>query len=91
MGLGRSKSHWTLEGTCRSCGKRETSKGHDPCIADLPGVKHACCGHGKDNGYICFENGTVVRGIFSVMRNHEKHYRCTACGAVYEREHQCTN
>ena len=31
--------------TCPTCDKERTKKGHDPCIADLPGVYFACCGH----------------------------------------------
>jgi hypothetical protein len=33
----------------------------DPCIAGLPGVKYACCGHGASEGYIFFENGIAIR------------------------------
>lgn len=34
----------------------------DPCIAGLPGVKFACCGHGGQSpGYVTFENGVTVR------------------------------
>lgn len=50
-------------GRCVVCKKRRTEKGHDPCIADLPGVAFACCGHGGI-GYVCFENGQVIRGHF---------------------------
>lgn len=28
-----------------------TPAGHDPCIADLPGVYFACCGHGGEAGF----------------------------------------
>lgn len=34
--------------------------GHDPCIANLPGVAYACCGHGAEPGYIHFYNGRVI-------------------------------
>ncbi len=50
---------------CTKCGKMPVN-GHDACIANLPGVKNACCGHGKTEGYIHFENGTVIRGKFIV-------------------------
>ena len=34
---------------CSYCERPTTRKGHDPCIANLPGVVFACCGHaGKD-------------------------------------------
>jgi hypothetical protein len=32
---------------CTACGERPTPDGHDPCIANLPGVRNACCGHGE--------------------------------------------
>jgi hypothetical protein len=34
---------------------------HDPCIANLPGVLFACCGHGVGRGYVAFENGITIR------------------------------
>lgn len=47
---------------CKTCGLYQTPEGHDPCIANLPGVKNACCGHGNSNvGYIQFVNGKVIR------------------------------
>lgn len=36
---------------CPKCGKFSTRQGHDPCIANLKGVKNACCGHGVTNAY----------------------------------------
>lgn len=52
--------------TCPKCGKVPTEKGHDPCIANLPGVIGGCCGHGVTEGYIRFENGVVIRGEFKI-------------------------
>ena len=49
---------------CPKCGKKATKEGHDPCLANLPGVTNACCGHGVTEGYIAFEDGTVIRGYF---------------------------
>jgi hypothetical protein len=34
------------------CHQLRTPEGHDPCIANLPGVIEACCGHGVCPGYI---------------------------------------
>jgi hypothetical protein len=51
---------------CTKCKKKATKDGHDPCIANLPGVTDACCGHGRHEGYLIFENGTVIRGFFDV-------------------------
>jgi hypothetical protein len=48
---------------CETC----KSEGIDKCFrGELPGVYSACCGHGKE-GYIQFENGMVIRGIFTEM------------------------
>lgn len=49
---------------CPKCGEHRTPKGHDPCIANLPGVEYACCGHGVERGYAKFEDGRVLRGQF---------------------------
>jgi hypothetical protein len=67
----RKKSWLRLEGSkriyvCTKRGRRRTAQGHDPCIANLPGVKNACCGHGIEPGYIQFENGITIRGDFEV-------------------------
>lgn len=51
---------------CPKCDRLPTKKGHDPCLADLPGVKFACCGHGVEKGYITFKDGTVIRGKFKI-------------------------
>lgn len=48
-------------GECPKCKKSRTKDGHDPCIANLPGVRYACCGHGLKQGYIYFENGICIR------------------------------
>lgn len=65
---------YTLEGrpifdmegrTCAKCNQAPTAEGHDPCIANLPGVAFACCGHGKNLGYVKFKNGTIIRGVFA--------------------------
>ena len=45
---------------CPKCKKPQTPEGHDPCIANLPGVRYACCGHGIETGYILFENGLRI-------------------------------
>jgi hypothetical protein len=53
---------------CNRCGQCRTAKHHDPCIADLPGVRDACCGHGIESGYVNFVNGLVIRGIWDHLR-----------------------
>jgi hypothetical protein len=61
---------------CPVCDERETPDGHDPCIANLPDVFAACCGHGlpcgRQSAYVMFKhpkrpnegtfNGTLYRG-----------------------------
>ena len=51
---------------CPKCQQNETEHGDDPCIQNLPGVRYGCCSHGKGQGYIMFENGTIIRGKFKV-------------------------
>jgi hypothetical protein len=64
------------DGRCVKCGKPRTKEGHDPCIANLPGVKYACCGHGREDGYICFENGGLIRmQIISTERPRKKRFQ----------------
>lgn len=57
------KSGYNNKGNCRLCKEPRTDEGHDPCIANLPGVLFACCGHGEPNGYIKFVDG---RSIFFI-------------------------
>jgi hypothetical protein len=54
---------------CTKCGLSPTeSGGDDPCLAGLPGVRNACCGHGKDDAYIEFNDGRLIFGQFQVHR-----------------------
>lgn len=46
---------------CPLCGlERQSYNGPDPCLGYLPGVEFACCGHGRDHGYIKFSNGIII-------------------------------
>ena len=48
------------DGRCVKCAKPPTELGHDPCIADLPGVRYACCGHGGEAvAYCAYTDGSV--------------------------------
>lgn len=49
---------------CPKCLEFSTSKGHDPCIKNLPGVEYACCGHGVEEGYVKFDSGKILTGKF---------------------------
>lgn len=48
-----------------SCNCKPTDGKHpDPCLGLLPGVAHACCGHGnRYDAYIMFDNGLIIRGF----------------------------
>lgn len=46
---------------CGRCQQERTPERHDPCLGTLPGVAFACCGHGRVDGYIYFENGITIR------------------------------
>lgn len=62
--------HENVQRRCPTCKLTRTVDGHDPCIANLPGVKFACCGHGVHDGAIHFEDGTIIRGRFThIQRN----------------------
>jgi hypothetical protein len=56
---------------CAHCNRQATRRQHDACIADLPGVVFACCGHGlctdhtftgDRQSYIGFKDGSTVSG-----------------------------
>ncbi len=47
---------------CPRCGLHATRKGHDPCLADLPYVINACCGHGEHFAYATLRNGFCFVG-----------------------------
>ena len=53
--------------TCPRCGCTNKQDNPDGCLGLLPGVVSACCGHGVEEGYIIFENGVELRGIFNVV------------------------
>lgn len=37
---------------CRRCGRWPTKEGYDACLGYISGAKHACCGHGVEEGFI---------------------------------------
>lgn len=53
---------------CAKCGEYPTEEGHDACFGKtgLGNVVNGCCGHGKNKGYIQFDNGITVRGYFEI-------------------------
>jgi hypothetical protein len=56
-----------LDRACTKCGLPPTPEGHDACIANLPGVRNACCGHGHtEDAYVSFDNGHVRRGAQAI-------------------------
>lgn len=56
----RDGAGWNKKGLCKLCKQERTQDGDDPCIANLPGVVYACCGHGVWRGYIKFSDGRVL-------------------------------
>lgn len=51
------------ERPCGKCGLYTPPNGHDPCIANLPGVHNACCGHGETReAYVVFTDGRRIAG-----------------------------
>lgn len=56
---------------CAKCGKYPTEDGDDACLSNLGKVINACCGHGKNKGYIQFDNGITVRGEFEIEYHHK--------------------
>lgn len=42
---------------CPQCHRPPTTEGYDACLGYIPGVESACCGHGKENGYIIWQKG----------------------------------
>jgi len=38
---------------CKVCGELKGGKEPDPCLGYLPGISHACCGHGKTAAAYC--------------------------------------
>ena len=58
--MSEDQPEW-IDGECALCHQCKTEEGHDPCIANLPGVMYACCGHGTGDGYIKFVDGRTIR------------------------------
>ncbi len=57
--------HYVEKRACPKCKELPTKDGHDPCIANLPHIKAACCGHGVEDGYILFDDDeTILDGTF---------------------------
>lgn len=53
---------------CPLCNQSPRDDQHDPCIANLPGVRFACCGHGrKETAYILFEDEECIRGEQAIV------------------------
>lgn len=59
---------------CLGCGAKCRSGGHDPCIANLPSTRNACCGHGRaltpvsnqPSGYVALQDGRTFRFVGTV-------------------------
>lgn len=53
---------------CAKCKEYSTEEGHDACLGTLGNVMNACCGHGKHDDYIQFDNGIRISGKFKIER-----------------------
>jgi len=59
---------------CLGCAAKCSAGEHDPCIANLPSTRNACCGHGlaktplsgSPNGYVALEDGRTFRFLGTV-------------------------
>lgn len=50
--------------TCGHCGLDDTPEGHDGCLGDLPGMRNACCGHGREqDAYLVTDDGIRLDGL----------------------------
>ena len=68
--------------TCANCGLKcdkslqtkdeggKTTGYADPCLGILPGVKYGCCGHGRHQGYLFFQNGRTLRFELEVSEQY---------------------
>ena len=67
---------------CVKCGEYPTrDEGDDFCLQHLGKVMNACCGHGKE-GYVQFEGGVTIRGIFTIYHDGKKYEpEVTTCAA----------
>ena len=53
------------ERPCPKCHFSRTARGHDPCNANLPGVRGACCGHGRVDFELGKSSGRYSKCIVS--------------------------
>jgi hypothetical protein len=59
---------------CAKCGELCVRGEPDPCLGYLPGVAHACCGHGEPTkvAYVAFTNGV---GMYLMGQDSTLAYR----------------
>lgn len=51
------------ERSCGYCNKSRTIEGHDGCLGTLPGIRNACCGHGREgDAYVQFQDMYAIYG-----------------------------
>lgn len=67
-----SKGRFVSTKNCPYCGKESTKEGHDACIANIPCICHACCGHGRELGYVSIKlpNGNHL-GVYGFLTSIE--------------------
>ena len=72
---------------CARCGKYPTLDGDDACLSNLGKVMNACCGHGKNKGYVQFDSGHTIRGFFEVEMDdpYDMPYQVRARKEIFDR------
>lgn len=63
-----SRVDWDQPRPCKGCGLHVKRGEQDPCIANLPETRQACCGHGLERqpngilaGYVGLKDGRIIR------------------------------
>lgn len=83
--MAKSKIEWT--GNCGYCDKPNTPEGHDACLGTIPNVMNACCGHGvREQAYIQFEDGSVIRSSKASQYLHNKDHTDTLDALISAKE-----
>ena len=73
------------EPACGLCGAETTPEGHDGCLGTLPGVRNACCGHGREpEAYVSLMDGRRIAGpeAMAWMSAYVSHPARTAQGST---------
>jgi len=74
--LGLVTDESTMLHPCPRCGKPPTPEGYDACLGHIPGAGGACCGHGIEEGRVCFDDGRIetlpILPVVAAVREEER-------------------